>query len=172
MPNWCQHRVVIATFQHLWYRKVLCTLPDEKCKHQVSHKTFFHNGVWPTGQVRAMVAQSLREKPTINWSDLKPTSWDRTHIRHCLSACYKLQRLGGTGRLLFMSWRPARFTQWVSSQPRLYWGPWIKQKQTKPGVAVHIYNPKTEERESGRLLVGQPAELILSWFKEKPCLRK
>lgn len=36
--SWYLHRTFTSMSQCLWYRKVLCTLPIEKCKHQFSHK--------------------------------------------------------------------------------------------------------------------------------------
>jgi len=45
----------------LWYRKVLCMLSREKCKHHTSHKPFIYNGVLSAKYTRAMVAQSLWE---------------------------------------------------------------------------------------------------------------
>jgi hypothetical protein len=44
---------------------------------------------------RAMVAQSLWEKPTNNWLDLRLTPWDKTHIQHCMGD--EVPDIDGTG---------------------------------------------------------------------------
>lgn len=43
-----------------------------------------YNAVWPATYARAMVAQSLWEKPTNIWFDLKPTPQDGTDRQRCL----------------------------------------------------------------------------------------
>jgi hypothetical protein len=39
-PGACLDPSPLCASKHLWYKKSLCMLPKEKCKHQPSQKTF------------------------------------------------------------------------------------------------------------------------------------
>lgn len=80
-------RAFIPMFECLWFRTVFCiltTLPKEKSKLEVSHKSFDLQWCLAGEICHAVAAQSLWKWATSVWFNLSPTPWDKIHTRHCL----------------------------------------------------------------------------------------